>query len=226
MISLEDLKHLEELSLKTGISSHMLMERAGKNLYDHLNKHLDLSSKTIIIFAGQGKNAGYSFVLARQLAKDYLIFVLLFGDSQKFSGETSSAFSKIQNNQHIEILRPSQLDRHTLAKIKKTDHLLLIDALLGIEESNIATPAISEGIDLYNSMRGYKLSIDIPSGIHAHTGEHGPFVCASEHTFTFFDKKPGLMGSKGVVIIPYGYPSESVEKYKQEVSQRGPLKGL
>ena len=70
MISVADMRRLEELSNKLGVTNNLLMERAGRSLHDYLAKHLDLSTKTAIIFAGQGNNAGDGFVLARHLAKD------------------------------------------------------------------------------------------------------------------------------------------------------------
>jgi len=75
MISVEDIRKLEELSAQYGVSSNLLMERAGKSLFDYLSKHLELSSKTAIVFAGQGNNAGDGFVLARHLAKHCFVFV-------------------------------------------------------------------------------------------------------------------------------------------------------
>jgi len=146
--------------------------------------------------------------------------------SNKFSGETASAFSRIQKNDHIEIMRPDQLDQLTLKKIKKTDHLLLIDALLGLGQQGEVRSDLSGGVDLFNSMRGNKISVDVPTGVDPTSGDHGAFVCEADLTLTLYDKKPGLMGVKKVVVVPLGFAPEAVEKYKREVSRRGPIKGL
>jgi len=224
MIKVEGIRRLEELSAELGISSAMLMERAGKSLYDYLDKHLELKTKTTIIFAGHGNNAGDSFALARHLCKDSFVFVFLYGDSSKFTGATASAFAKIANNDHIDIFRPNQLDDHTIKKIRKTDHLLLIDALFGIGLKGEIRNRFTEAVDLFNSFTGYKVSIDIPSGIDASSGEVGSFFCKPDLTLTFYDKKPGLMGLKRVVVVPLAFAPEAVSRYNQEQTRRNPLK--
>jgi len=113
MITVEDFHKLEKLSGQHGVSSSMLMERAGKSFYEYLKKHLDLSAKTAVVFAGYGDNAGEGFVLARLLSKDCFVFVFLYGETKKFSGDTSAAFTRIQGNDHVDVLRPDQIDAHT-----------------------------------------------------------------------------------------------------------------
>ena len=156
MIRLEDIKRLEELSNAYGVSNSMLMERAGRSVHAYLQTHLELNTKTAVIFAGQGNNAGDGFVIARLLSKDCFVFVFLYGDEKKFKGEAAVAFSKLQNNDHIEILRPDDLDPHTIQKIKRTDHLLLIDALLGTGiKGNMEMP-YTTAIDLFNAIKTVK----------------------------------------------------------------------
>jgi len=223
MIRLDDIKRLEELSNTYGISNSMLMERAGRSAYNYLQKHLDLATKTAIVFAGQGNNAGDGFVIARLLSKDCFVFLFLYGDEKKFKGETAAAFSKLQNNDHIEILRADDLDAHTIQKIKRTDHLLLIDALFGTGIKGDMAMPYTTAVDLFNAMPGYKISIDVPSGVDPTTGRQSPFTCKPDLTLTFYDKKPGLMGMKNVVVIPLEFAPEAVERVKQEMSKRRPL---
>jgi len=223
MIRVEDIKRLEKLSNEFGVSNSMLMERAGKSLYEYLSSHLELKTKTAVIFAGQGNNAGDGFVLARHLSKDCFVFVFLYGDESKFTGEASSAFSRIQGNDHIEILRPHQLDTHTVQKIKTTDHLLVIDALLGTGITGEMDMPYTGAIDLFNSMRGNKVSVDIPSGVDPETGQHATFVCKPDLVLTLYDKKHGLMGVKNVVIVPLQFAPEAIEKVRQEQGKRGPF---
>lgn len=224
MIHTSGIRRLESLSNECGVSNSMLMERAGKSLFDYLNKHLELSTKTAVLFAGPGNNAGDGFVLARHLSKKCFVFVFLYGDEGKFSGETASAYARIAGNDHIEILKPSQLDEYTLKKIKKTDHLLLIDALFGIGLKGDMRPEYSIAVDQFNSFRGYKVSLDIPSGVNADTGEHSTFVCKPDLTLTLYDKKPGLMGLKHVQVVPLAFAPEAIQRYEQELAKQGPLR--
>jgi len=68
------------------------------------------------------------------------------------------------------------------------------------------------------------ISIDIPSGINAFSGEVGSFFCKPDITLTFYDKKPGLMGLKRVVVVPLEFAKEAVQRYNQEQTRRNPLK--
>ena len=169
--------------------------------YEYLKKHLDLSAKTAVVFAGYGDNAGEGFVLARLLSKDCFVFVFLYGETKKFSGDTSAAFTRIQGNDHVDVLRPDQIDAHTIKKIKATDHLLVIDALFGIGFSGQMPVKFTPAVDLFNSLPGYKVSLDVPSGVNAVTGEMSSFVCKPDLTLTLHEKKPGLMGLKNVTIV-------------------------
>jgi len=216
MITVEDFHKLEKLSGQHGVSSSMLMERAGKSFYEYLKKHLDLSAKTAVVFAGYGDNAGEGFVLARLLSKDCFVFVFLYGETKKFSGDTSAAFTRIQGNDHV--------DAHTIKKIKATDHLLVIDALFGIGFSGQMPVKFTPAVDLFNSLPGYKVSLDVPSGVNAVTGEMSSFVCKPDLTLTLHEKKPGLMGLKNVTIVPLTFAPEAMNMLEKEISKRGPFK--
>ncbi len=224
MITVEDFRKLEHWSGQHGVSSSMLMERAGKSFYEYLKKHLDLSAKTAIVFAGQGNNAGDGFVLARLLSKDCFVFVFLYGDEKKFSGDSSAAFTRIQGNDHVDVLRPDQIDTHTLKKIKATDHLLVIDALFGIGFAGQMPVEFTTAIDLFNSLPGHKVALDVPSGVNAVTGEIASFVCKPDLTLTLHEKKPGLMGLKNVTIVPLTFAPEAVQMLEKEITKRGPFK--
>lgn len=223
MISVEDLRLLEKLSAESGVSDTMLMERAGKALFDTLDKHYELEKKTAVVFAGSGNNAGDGFVLARHLSKKCFVFVLSYGDESKFSGATASAFAKLAGNDRVSVLEPDTLDRQTFERIRKTDDLLLIDALFGIGFYGEMPIEYTKAVDLFNSWKAKKVSLDIPSGIDARSGEHAAFVCKPDLTLTLYDKKPGLMGIKHVQVVPLAFAPEAVQRLKQEQAQRGPL---
>jgi len=225
MITVEDMRKLEQWSAEKSVSTSMLMERAGKSLFEYLNKHLDLKTKTAIVFAGHGKNAGDSFALARLLSKHCFVFVFLYGDTRKFSGVTASTFAKLAGNDHVEIMKSSSLDAHTIKKIRQTGHLLIVDGLFGIGFKGEMALPFTEAVDLFNSLQGYKISIDLPSGVNAINGDQSSFVCKPDLTLTFYDRKKGMQGLRNVVIVPLEFAPEAIERLKRELKQRGPIKG-
>jgi NAD(P)H-hydrate epimerase len=91
-ISVQEMRELEK---KSGISSAVLMQRAGEGIFNILDKKFDLKNKNILIVCYHGKNGGDGFVAAHYLSQLCEVDVLFIGDESKMSEETLINYKKI-----------------------------------------------------------------------------------------------------------------------------------
>ncbi len=214
MITLKEMQKLEEKSEEFGVTKLMLMEHAGRAVFENVDRRVDLQKKTVIVFAGQGNNAGDGFVAARYFARKCFIFVLFFGEEEKLKYETAANFSRIQNNPGIEIIRLKDINKFNIDHLKKLParSLVLVDALLGAGFKGAVREPIVTAIGLFNEMNGYKAVVDIPSGIGADDGAKiNCYIQDYDLLITFHDKKTGIKDYPIQVVADIGIPEEAIE---------------
>jgi len=213
------MRRLEALSEQFGVSKLTLMEKAGKAAAEFIASKRDLSNHTVIIFCGPGNNGGDGFVASRYLSKNAMVFVLFFGNEESLPPEAAANLTRIQANPRIAILRKNDLTPQTMQKLQKEfrkEKLILVDSLLGTGVEGKIREPLSSAITFFNSLNGYKVSIDIPSGIHPDTGEAANVSAIPNDIITFHDLKPCLKGRKHVVVAQIGIPTKAVAELKKE----------
>jgi NAD(P)H-hydrate epimerase len=191
MITAQDMQELEKTS---GIPSLQLMENAGKAFVEELKKHHDVKGKKLLVACYHGKNAGDGFVIADVLSKEAEVDVLFIGDEEKMPSETAHFFHKLNHNPLVQFV--------TLETADFEEYDLLIDAILGINIHNYLKPEIASTIKLLNQAPGYKVAVDIPTGLHPENGTVVEEIFNADLVITFHDLKPALeqLGEKVKVV--------------------------
>jgi len=178
-----------------GLSRLQLMENAGKAVADEIRKRF--SGGKVIVFAGTGNNGGDGFVAARFL-KNFSVDVVLAGDVK------SDIALK-----NLEILRKAGYPIYRWDEYEIKDADVIIDALLGTGLRGKPKKPYDEIIGEINSISSFKVSIDVPSGMNADTGEYSLAVKA-DLTVTFHKLKPGIVKNPElcgeVVVADIGIP--------------------
>lgn len=172
---------------KIGIPSMVLMERAALGTAEEL-LHGDFDLKKVVVVCGSGNNGGDGFAIARLLyLKNIDVNILFPGNENKCTDET---------RQQMEIARKYGI------RICKNDTFegctTIVDALLGIGISRHVEGELALLIDKMNNSGVDILSVDIPSGISADTGEVMGTAIRAKMTVTFAYKKLGLVLHPGV----------------------------
>lgn len=207
MITITELRELEEQALEQGRTVEELMENAGKQVYLTAKKRCGLDGKHILIFCGSGNNGGDGFVAARYFAQYHPVVVLLFGDKKKFSVPTQKMYDAIKKKVNVfSITERKELDAF---HVQLNHGLVLIDALLGIGSKGALRDLISFAIDYFNSLEGFKVAVDVPSGLNPDTGEIQEKSCQVDLIVTFHDMKPGLeQFAEKTVVVDIGLPKD------------------
>jgi len=187
-----------------GLSALVLMEHAGKAVADETLKLLNKKIKKVAVFCGSGNNGGDGLVAARWL-HHYGIEVEVFflGDPAKSSLETRLNFD-ITENLRIPLHRIQ--DNWPSLKEQIGYFTLVIDGLLGTGTHGQIQGLYKNIIDDLNSNGVKIISIDIPSGLNADTGQPWGSCLSAAVTVTLgFPKigfsRPGAKKYTGKVVV-------------------------
>lgn len=195
LVTGDEMKLLDEHTINEhGIPSLVLMERAALASVEILyEEDFDLTRTEVI--CGAGNNGGDGFAVARLLylagTNVKLIFV---GDTEKRSEETRKQ-QEIAESYEMKILG--------LSDIAAVNPTTIIDAVFGIGALRPPTGKYLEAIRYINdrhSGRTKVLSIDIPSGVSADTGETPGEAVSADVTVTFAYQKVGLTIPPGSIL--------------------------
>lgn len=183
----EQVRQLDQRAVEVcKITGYELMQRAGNAAFECIRTNWpDITS--LVVYCGPGNNGGDGFVIAR-LAQEagFTIRVLCVVEQDKLSGDAKLAAD--------DLVKSDVVIESCDQTVDETD-CLLVDAIFGTGLNRPATPEIAELINRINVSPAPVLAVDIPSGIHADTGEMLGVSVRAQATITFIALKQGLFTS-------------------------------
>ena len=186
LVTAQEMKQYDKNTIEyLGIPGPVLMERAALAAEDFLKERFDaVKERTkVLIFAGMGNNGGDGLALARLLAADgYTVAVRLVGDPEKATEQWKSQWQTLQ---HF----PVKTDSNTQAD----EYNVIVDALFGVGLSRPVEGIYAEAVEEMNVAEGFKLALDVPSGICSDTGRVLGCAFLADATITFGFCKRGLV---------------------------------
>ena len=193
-----------------GVSRLQLMENAGRAVADAVRTRFS-PDRSVAIVCGPGGNGGDGSVAARHLAGDgYRVKVYLLGPFDGIrSGEALAnwrALRQMRSTIRIVEVRDS-------AELGPFEEDVVVDALIGTGGRGPLAPPFREAVDAINASDGFKIAVDVPTGVESDTGDiHGTAVEA-DLTLTFHKRKTGFKAAGGhlgeVSVCPIGMPPEA-----------------
>lgn len=193
-----------------GVSLLQLMENAGRNVAAEIQRRFS-NTKRFVFFCGLGGNGGDGFVAARHLlVQGYHVTVILAGKSRDICHP-----SAVQNWRALKSVRANLevFEVFDSSAIPLVEADVVVDALLGTGSKGVLKAPILQLVEFINSLKGFKVAVDVPTGINSDTGKvlNGMAVRA-DLTVTFYKSKMGLCRAKGfvgeLVISDIGLPFE------------------
>jgi ADP-dependent NAD(P)H-hydrate dehydratase / NAD(P)H-hydrate epimerase len=180
-LSIEEYAIREELLMENAAreSLHALSEAAGP-----------LEGKSAVLFAGPGNNGGDAFALSRHLANEGARVLVLHAKPQK-AYKGAAAYHLLLAKAHGVPL--VFLPRYNLDFLPVHD--IVVDGLLGTGFTGTLRQEYLDWVRAINRIgeRSFVLSLDVPSGLDAGTGEPRPEAVAADATVTFEEAKLGLV---------------------------------
>jgi len=153
----EGIKKVDATAEWKGSDSFTLMENAGRSLFEAIQKRITKEQK-VLILAGVGNNGGDGIVLARYLKKNGYNCDLYFPNGLCESPTAIGHFRYFVNNGFGEVELLGKYD-------------VIVDALLGVGTRHPLPDSLIKTICWANGLSGYKIAIDLPTGVLADRGE-------------------------------------------------------
>lgn len=208
LYSTSQIRDLDNFAInEAGIPGMILMENAAINISDVVNEKLSAlgSGSNIGIICGKGNNGGDGLAAARHLANaGYSITIILLGKPNELSPDSRQNYDILKNLNNPEIAFVNYSGIKDLKYFNKCD--AIIDAILGSGASGELKDPILSIIKELNKINGYKIAIDIPTGLDADKGSGG-MIFNADLTITLAGYKRGLFINDG-----YKYSGEVVLK--------------
>ncbi len=208
LLTAAQMKAIETAAIKSGeVTGLELMERAGRGVVEAVFEEwpeLAAAPHRAVVLCGPGNNGGDGFVVARLLKEwGWEVEVFLYGDADKLPQDAKANYERWRELGEVATLTNEAIDGYG------EDHpetVVAIDALFGTGLSRPfhALGQMQDELNYWNaaSKHGempYVVSIDIPSGICADSGQYlgyaneNPFDLAimANLTVTFHAEKRG-----------------------------------
>ncbi|MFC6275147.1 NAD(P)H-hydrate epimerase [Levilactobacillus tangyuanensis] len=170
-----------------GIPAMVLMERAALATFNNiLNDDFDITR--VVVVAATGNNGGDGIAVARLLKiRGIDVAIYLLGDPAKATSQTTQQL-KIADYYGI----PLTTDLNDVVNAT-----LIIDAIFGVGLSRDITGKFADAINAINAADAKTVSIDVPSGINADTGNVMGVAVVADTTVTMAYNKIGLLTTTG-----------------------------
>ena len=181
-------EHEAEAARMSGSDMFNLMRRAGETVFQQCQLHIP-NTDIFLVVVGQGNNAGDGYIAAAHAMNSGKQVILCAVEPdrklQNDAGKAQQAFLDLGGE-----IRSFSKDY-----LEKAD--IVIDALLGTGTSTQIRNEFADIIDAINEADVPVVSIDLPSGLKADTGQSMGRCIQADVTVTFVGVKPGLTTGAG-----------------------------
>ncbi len=173
---------------KLGMPQIVLMERAALAVYDEIKKADRVrTGGSVLVASGPGNNGADGAAAGRLLSCGGMnVTVLVCGNKDKFTDALIKQI-EIAHNYGCTIVYDSDAAAETLSH----DYDVIIDAILGVGMSRPLTGRFAQITDSINNMTGYKVAVDMPTGVDPDDGSVSEKAFRADKTVTFSYEKPG-----------------------------------
>jgi len=211
-----DRRTIEDL----GIPSQLLMERAGVSVVQALSEEVEnWRNLRVLTLCGGGNNGGDGLVVAREaLNRGAQVKVVMFREPKSAESSNNLRWYKELGGEVIFFRGASEI-RELLLWAD-----VIVDAVFGIGFTGEPPAEIVEIFELVNTSSGFKVGVDIPSGVDADTGMvAGAIMC--DLTVTFAAPKlghilpPGRFFCGRLKVADIGIPKRFIESRREVITK-------
>jgi len=208
-VTAREMRAIEMNAEYLGVSKLQLMESAGRSVAEAVKERF--TPKTEVLMAcGLGGNGGDGFVAARHLAgQGYSVTVILLGRPENIGSDEARVnwepLRNMSDSVNIVEIRDS-------AEIQPPKAGVIVDALIGTGVRGALSSPYREMVQAINGAEGFKIAVDVPSGLDSDSGEAGGEVVHADLTLTFHKPKTGMKDDENLgqlQVCPIGIPPEA-----------------
>ncbi|RKX29598.1 MAG: bifunctional ADP-dependent NAD(P)H-hydrate dehydratase/NAD(P)H-hydrate epimerase [Candidatus Zixiibacteriota bacterium] len=223
LVTSEQIRRIDNETINNyGIPGPELMENAGRGVAQFVAYNIiaNMEKETVAVICGKGNNGGDGFVVGRYLFEmGANVNIYFIGPIDKLSPDARLNFDRAVGI-GMNLKEIASID--DLPKQLECDYL--IDAIFGTGFAGSPRGITGELIDYINRQENTTIiSVDLPSGLNADTGQHEGSVVCADYNFTMGLPKYGLYLSPGrelagmTRVVPIGVPDEVIDKFDLNV---------
>ena len=214
------MRELDRIAIEErGIPSLRLMETAAAHVFSAVMETLD-TEKPAAVFCGSGNNGGDGVAAAEMLLRQgCAVRVFLVGKREKATAD----FLEMERRLNAAGGRVEDFSAEAAGAVL-TDCGAVIDAMFGIGLNSPMRGAAKAAAELINASGARVIAADVPSGVHADTGEILGTAVRADVTVTFSLPKPGLYLQPGCVccgevrVCDIGSPRELLAALESRIA--------
>lgn len=198
-VTADEMRAVDRIAVEEfGLALLQMMENAGRALARHVRS---IGGEPVHVIAGNGGNGGGGLAGARHLAnRDVEVAVVLDRDPKALTSETARQYRILD-----EMGVPIAAGTDALAADDNAG--VLVDALIGYGLSGRVRDPTRSLVETVNQRDAPVVSLDVPSGIDATTGETLGTAVDPDRTLTLALPKTGLSErNEPLVLADIGIP--------------------
>lgn len=217
ILTVDSMRRLEEAAVAQGLSYLRLMENAGSAAARALRSAASLRGQRVVVLCGNGNNGGDGFVVARRLLDEGARLTVILMSGAPVTEQARDMLSRLSGTDitliHLET-------EPFLAAEAVQSAGFIVDAVFGIGFHGALPDYMRHLFRLVNQSAAFVLAVDIPSGLHADTGEADADTIRAARTVTFSAMKPALVSAAAqpyygqVEIAAIGIDNELIERFR------------
>ena len=215
LVTVEQIREIDLFAIEEfGISSTTLMSNAAEHIAKAAMEQIPTGGNAIV-FCGIGNNGGDGIGAAAYLIdKGIPVRTILIGNEKKLSYDAKAMLKRLKAaSGSLEPFSPSPDLYHQLNSCD-----VIIDAIFGVGLNSDLNEDALNAVSLINRSNATVISVDIPSGVHADTGEILGDAVKADITITFSLAKPGHFVEPGCVscgelrVCDIGIPEDVLDR--------------
>lgn len=209
-LTVKEMITVERNTENLGLKLQELMECAGKSVADQIRERFGKPT-TVAVISGLSGNGGDGFVAARHLASSgYGVKVYVLGDPESIRHEDTRTNYQVLKKMTETVSIYKITDTSLIPDLKED---VIVDGLIGTSMHGKLRTPYTEMVKAINKTRAYKVSIDVPTGMIADTGEVQGEAVKADLTVTFHKPKQGYAARPEIVgdlaVAHIGIPLEA-----------------
>ena len=193
-----EMREHEQMAVDKGTTFEQLMENAGQAAAADLLRRFPKAGRALIV-CGKGNNGGDGLVIARVLSEQDWQVDVVFVLGDKLSPLAQLNRERLNHLDGVSFIRSDELEGRTTGRLRtlKTGYGLVIEGIFGTGFSGALPEAAAAVCRLLNQADGFKIALDIPTGLNCDTGEADQDTFRADLTYAFAAYKPAHMTDAG-----------------------------
>ena len=185
MVTVKEMKELEKRADEAGLSYLQMMENAGQAAVDVLLREKPYL-RTVSIFCGKGNNGGDGLVMARLLRQKGIGVLIIFVEGKPVTPDAITNLF-LAAREDIPMVFGIKLTEEDITWITNCD--AVVDGIYGTGFHGELHLDGEVCCGIFNQAKGFKMALDIPSGVNADTGEIAKGAICADLTVVFHEEK-------------------------------------